>query len=261
MVCACCWRSVDTRGVHRHPHRHRRPPPAAPPPAPSAGGAGTPGPTVLPVRVLDRLPAEAPPAPHRCPPCCRRRSPGVPPERATAATGRGATSSDATAPTGSSRICHLRVDHRADLPVSQAGPRLGHPPGAPARAGRPLDLAGARRLHPAAPGPRPPRDHGCRGSAPARSRGSHRRGCTGVSAAAVRLARRLRRRNPAGAPRAGPRAESPGRRRATRRSRNRPRRPGRSRPRPRRPPDRLQPPSTPADSVDGQPSLPVGLSP
>ena len=32
--------------------------------------------------------------------------------------------------------------------------RLGHPAGAPARAGRPLDLAGARGLHPAAPRPR-----------------------------------------------------------------------------------------------------------
>ena len=42
----------------------------------------------------------------------------------------------------------------ADLQISEADAPLGHAAGAPARAGRPLDLAGARRVHPAAPGPR-----------------------------------------------------------------------------------------------------------
>src|SRR5215218_4043208 len=38
--------------------------------------------------------------------------------------------------------------------VCQADPRLDDPTAAPSRAGRPVDLAGAGRLHPAAPGPR-----------------------------------------------------------------------------------------------------------
>src|SRR5215211_5977020 len=147
MVCACCWRSVETRaytatrtGIIVLLRWLRRLPPAQ-------EELIRPVPPPLPVRVLDRLPAEAPPTPHRCPPCCRSRSPGVPLERATAATGRGATRSSATVPSGSSRICHLRVDHRGDLLRLQAiaglrGPAEPSPPGRAAH--RALRRAGLR---------------------------------------------------------------------------------------------------------------------
>jgi hypothetical protein len=51
-----------------------------------------------------------------------------------------------------------RFDPRAHLPLLQAGPGLDHPAGAHPAAGRPLDLAGAHCLHPAAAGlgPSPP---------------------------------------------------------------------------------------------------------
>jgi hypothetical protein len=44
--------------------------------------------------------------------------------------------------------------HRAHLPLRQKHPRLDHTGAADPRPGRPLDLAGRRRLHPTAPGPR-----------------------------------------------------------------------------------------------------------
>src|SRR5918996_96463 len=49
---------------------------------------------------------------------------------------------------------HPHVRPRAYRPVRQADPRLDHPSSPPPRAGRPLDLAGAGHLRPAAPGPR-----------------------------------------------------------------------------------------------------------
>jgi hypothetical protein len=73
-------------------------------------------------------------------------------------------------------------------------------------------------------------------------------------------ARQLLRRNPLGVPQADPRAGSPGRPRATRRSRSPPRSPARSRPRPRTPPDRPTRPPYPLTSVDGQPTVPAGLN-
>src|SRR5665647_352533 len=44
--------------------------------------------------------------------------------------------------------------HRAHLPLRQEHPRLDHTGAADPRPSRPLDLAGRRRLHPTAPGPR-----------------------------------------------------------------------------------------------------------
>jgi hypothetical protein len=49
---------------------------------------------------------------------------------------------------------HPQVRPGAHRPVRQADPRLDHPSSPPPRAGRPLDLACAGRLRPAAPGPR-----------------------------------------------------------------------------------------------------------
>ena len=73
-------------------------------------------------------------------------------------------------------------------------------------------------------------------------------GCgAGFRGCCAHWARRRPRRNPPGAPQAGPRAAAPGLPPATQRSRSQPPSPGRSRPRPRRPPDRPSPPSTPAD--------------
>src|SRR3954452_16906297 len=48
---------------------------------------------------------------------------------------------------------HPPLRPRAHLPLLHTGPGLDHPAGAHARAGRPLDLAGAAGLHPAAPSP------------------------------------------------------------------------------------------------------------
>jgi hypothetical protein len=78
--------------------------------------------------------------------------------RATPADQPAAAAAAATRPTeagrsGSSRTCHLRSNHRTHHPVRQADPRLDDPTAAPSRPGRPVDLAGPGRLHPAAPGP------------------------------------------------------------------------------------------------------------
>jgi hypothetical protein len=68
------------------------------------------------------------------------------------------------APAGT--ICDLDIAWRAlrskvrpgpHLPLRQAGPGLDHPQGPHPRTGRPLDLAGHRRLHPTAPRPAPRR--------------------------------------------------------------------------------------------------------
>src|SRR4051795_8443635 len=63
---------------------------------------------------------------------------------------------------------HPPVRPGAHLPLLQAGPGLDHSAGAHARAGRPLDLAGAAGLHPAAAGPTDRRGHAVAlGTAPA----------------------------------------------------------------------------------------------
>jgi hypothetical protein len=73
---------------------------------------------------------------------------------ATAATRAAATSPAEAGRSGSSRTCHLRSNHRAHHPLRQTDPRLGDSSSSLSRAGRAVDLAGAGRLHPAAPGPR-----------------------------------------------------------------------------------------------------------
>ena len=87
------------------------------------------------------------------------------------------------------------------------------------------EIAGDQRLPWERPRPQPRLSpYGC---------GAGFRGCC------ARSARRPPRRNPPGAPRAGPGAAARDPRPATRRSRSQPPSPGRSRPRPRRPPERL----------------------
>jgi hypothetical protein len=58
-------------------------------------------------------------------------------------------------PSAQGAVARLRAPVRpgAHHPLRQADPWLDHAQGAPSRAGRPLDLAGAGRLHPAASGP------------------------------------------------------------------------------------------------------------
>ena len=104
---------------------------------------------------------------------------------------------------------------------------------------------------------RPPATSGCRGRCRDPSRGCRPIGCAaGFRGCCAHSAHRLPRRNPADAPRAGPRAGLLGLQSATRRSRSPPRSPRRSHPRRRRLPDRLGPPSTPSTFVDGQPGMP-----
>src|SRR3954452_21264356 len=63
---------------------------------------------------------------------------------------------------------HPPLRPRAHLPFLQAGPGLDHSAGTHPRAGRPLDLAGAHRLHPAPSGPLHRRRHAVAlGTAPA----------------------------------------------------------------------------------------------
>ena len=131
----------------------------------------------------------------------------------------------------------------AHHPVRQADPRLDDPASPPARAGRPLDLAGAGRLHPAAPGPPDRRRPRLPWERPRpQPRLSPLRVRRGFPRFSLRSARRPPRRNPPVAPQAGPRAGPRGPRPATRRSRSLPRSQGASRPRRRRPPDRPSPP-------------------
>ena len=155
---------------------------------------------------------------------------------------------------------HPPVRPGAHRPLRQADPRLDHPTAAPSRPGRAVDLAGAGRLHPAAPGPpgrgdqrlpwerpRPPGQ-----LSPYRVRGGFRAFC-------ARSARRPPRRNPPGAPQAAPRAAAPARPAPPGDQEAHQEAPGRSGPRPRRPPDRPNPPSTPADLGRRPPTMPNGL--
>src|SRR5215217_632300 len=153
MVWACCWRSVDTRTYNAtrigcslwlSRRRHR----------PAQDKLVRPIPPVLPVWLLAGLPPDMPGAPHGRPPAAAVSvGRATPADRPAAAKG-AATSPAAAGRSGSSRTCHLRSNHRTHHPVRQANPRLDHPAGAPPRAGGAVDLAGGRRLHPAAPGPR-----------------------------------------------------------------------------------------------------------
>ena len=147
-------------------------------------------------------------------------------------------------------------------PVLQADPRLDDPTAAPSRPGRPVDLAGPGRLHPAAPGPRGRRPTpDCRGSGLDPSRDCRPTGCAGgFRGCCARSARRPPRRNPPDAPPAGPRAGPPGPRSATRRSRSRPRSPGAGGPGPQGPPDGPSPSSTPADLDRRSAPHPAGLN-
>jgi DDE superfamily endonuclease len=89
---------------------------------------------------------------------------------------------------------------------------------------------------------RPPTTSGCRGRCRDPSRDCRPIGCAaGFRGCCAHSAHRLPRRNPADAPRAGPRAGLLGLQSATRRSRSPPRSPGRSNPRPPRPPDQSSP--------------------
>ena len=82
---------------------------------------------------------------------------------------------------------HPPVRPGAHRPVCQADPRLDDPAPSHARAGRPLDLAGAGRLHPAAPGPRHRRRPAAAvGTAPTAATAVTAAGAARVSAAAVR---------------------------------------------------------------------------
>jgi len=100
---------------------------------------------------------------------------------------------------------------------------------------------------------------GWRGSGPARPASCRPTGSAGgFRACWPRSGRRPPRRNPLGAPPAGPRATDLAPPCATRRSRSPPRNPARSDPPPRRPPDRpTHPPPSPT-SVDGRPACPQG---
>ena len=132
-----------------------------------------------------------------------------------------------------------RFDLEHTFRFCQADPRLDHPAPSAPRAGRPLDLAGAGRLHPAAPGPRHRRRPAAAvGAAPTAATAVTAAGAARVSAASVRtgLASELR-RNPPGAPQAGPRAAARDLPCVTRRSRSQPRDPGAGRPGPQGPPD------------------------
>ena len=111
-------------------------------------------PPVLPIWLLAGLPPDLPGAPHGWPPTAddsvRRATPLDPAAAAAAA----ATTPAVAGRSGSSRTCHLRSNHRTHHPLLEADPALDPAPAPHARAGRPVHLGGAGRLHPAAPGPR-----------------------------------------------------------------------------------------------------------
>src|SRR5215211_4369577 len=152
MVWACCCRSVDTRTYNAtcigcslwlSRRRHR----------PAQDKLVCLVPPVLPTWLLAGLPPDLEGAPHGRPPAAdsvRRATPADPAAAAAAA----ATTPTEAGRSGSSRTCHLRSNHRTHRPLRQPDPRLDHPAAPPPRPGRPLDLASAGRLRPAAPRPR-----------------------------------------------------------------------------------------------------------
>src|SRR5215207_2705209 len=152
MVWACCWRSVDTRtynaaricGSFLGYHRRRRP---------AQHQLVCLVPPVLPIWLLAGLPPDLEGAPHGCPPTADSGRRATPADHAAAAAAAATTPAEA-GHGGSSRTCHLRSNHRAHRPLLQADARVDHAQTAASRPGRPVDLAGAGLLHPAAPGPR-----------------------------------------------------------------------------------------------------------
>ena len=166
-------------------------------PCPSASPTGLPA---------DRKVAASPPSraavsrPGYHPPICRCRR-----ARATRSTEAGLS--------GSSRTCHLRSNHRAHHPLRQADPRLDHPTAAalpPRPSGGPGWWCGA---HPAAPGPRGVAIDIRLPWEPARPQPRPCRpiGCAaGFRSCCARSAHQPPRRNPAGAPRAGPKGRASG---------------------------------------------------
>src|SRR5215218_8795414 len=254
MVWACCCRSVDTRTYNAtcigcslwlSRRRHR----------PAQDKLVCLVPPVLPIWLLADLPPDLEGAPHRRPPAAAASLGRATPADQPAAAAAAATKQDEAGHDGSSRTCHLRSNHRTHRPLRQTDPRLDDPTAAPSRPGRPVDLAGAGRLHPAAPGP------------PGRQRPAAAVGAAPTSAATLALP---------GAPRvsaAAVRARLAGCRTETLRMLLRPAQgPGL---RARGPPpcaqqaqeqaaqDRtgcLTGPAHPPTSVDGQPSMPKGLN-
>src|SRR6266508_497124 len=187
MVWACCWRSVDTRTYNAARicgsflsccHRCRRPP---------KHQLVGPIPPRLPVRLLAGLPPDLEGAPHGCPSPLPKPQPEGYTRRAPASAAAAATSPDEAGHDGSSRTCHLRSNHRAHRPVRQADARLDDAQAEASRAGRPVDLAGAGRLRPAAPGPPGRRRPAAAvGAAPTAAAAVTAAGTARVSAAAVR---------------------------------------------------------------------------
>jgi hypothetical protein len=129
----------------RQPHRHRRPvrhrdragleraaSQAAPPPRPRLRSAAADRARHHPAR-----PGPAHPRPH------------PPTQSVVAVVGRPWAARSGAGVAG----VHPQVRPGAHHPVRQADPRLDDPAAAPPRPSRPLDLAGAGRLHPATPGP------------------------------------------------------------------------------------------------------------
>jgi hypothetical protein len=133
-------------------------------------------------------------------------------------------------------------------------PRVDHPAPAHARAGRPLDLAGAGFIHPAAPGPRDRlRPTAAVGAAPTPAATVPYRVRRGFPRLLAALGSPATAPNLQAAPQAGPRAADPGPPRGIRPSRSPPPSPGRRPPAQPRPPDRAatsttRPPPRPAAS-------------
>src|SRR5215217_866973 len=153
MVWACCCRSVDTRTYNAtcigcslwlSRRRHR----------PAQDKLVCLVPPVLPIWLLADLPPDLKGAPHRRPPAAAASLGRATPADPAAAAAAAATSPTEAGHDGSSRTCHLRSNHRTHHPVLQADPWLDDSTAAASRPGRAVDLAGAGRLRPAAPGPR-----------------------------------------------------------------------------------------------------------
>jgi hypothetical protein len=176
-----CWcgsgpTAASTPTRHHDPWQHG---PAAPPrrqvqlrrPGHLAGPDRNPCPPRRPVRhrhrrLLDRAApqAAAPPRPrqprtaadrarHRHPRPGRTGPRAYPPAQGAVAVVGGPRGLAAGSRPGLAGV-YPQVRPGTHRPVRQADPRLGHPASPPPRAGRPLDLAGAGRLRPAAPCPR-----------------------------------------------------------------------------------------------------------
>src|SRR5512133_2315254 len=248
MVWACCWRSVDTRTYNAtrigRPfllcYRRRR--------RPAQHQLVRLVPSVLPIGLLADLPPDLEGAPHGRPPAAgSAHSEGLHPPTSPQPQQPPPPGQPKLAMAAPAELvtCDQTIEHTIRFCKQTLGwvtPRVRHPEqpsGGPGWCWPPTPSCAWPASSPAT--------SGWRGSGPARPASCRPTGSAGgFRACCAWRGRRPPRRNPPGAPQAGPRTADPASPCATLQSRSPPRNPGRSGPPPRRPERPNPPPPRPA---------------